>query len=62
MLTKITWFSLIGVILIATIAMIFVFPYAWAKWTFAGLALFEVVIFYLLDLLRKSAPAEEKIK
>lgn len=62
MFTKIVWFTLIGVIFLATVAMIFVFPYTWAKWTFGGLAIFEIIIFYLLDTLRKAAPAEEKIK
>lgn len=62
MFTKIIWFLLTGVIFAATIAMIFVFPEAWTKWTFAGLAFFELIVFYLLNLLRKTAPIEEKIK
>jgi len=54
MFTKIVWHLLIGIILLATIAMIFVFPYSWAKWTFSGLALFEAIVFYFLDVLRRS--------
>lgn len=62
MFTKIIWFTLIGFIFLATISLIFVFPQTWAKWTFGGLAFFELIVFYLLDTLRKAAPAGEKIK
>lgn len=62
MFTKIIWFSLITVIFLGTISMAFIFPEAWAKWTFGGLAFLELIVFYLLDLLRKSSPLEENTK
>lgn len=62
MFTKIVWFTLIGSIFAATIAMIFVFPYAWSMWTFGGLAIFELIIFYLLDTLRKTGSTDSEVE
>ncbi|RRG18527.1 hypothetical protein D3P96_00650 [Weissella viridescens] len=51
MIAKVIWRFITIILPLATVALVFVFPQTWARITFVILALFEALVFYLIEKL-----------
>lgn len=50
-MAKFIWRGLTIALPLATFTLAFVFPQTWARWTFVDFAIFQALVFYLLERL-----------